>query len=144
MTTNQAFTQRFTVRWSDLDANGHMRNTAYMEYAMQTRFAFMAHFGFTPSDFRRAGIGPVVFREETVYFKEVHLLQPIVVNQMIGSLSEDGARFTMVNQIFKDEHTLAAQITTEGAWLNLNTRKIEPPPAELLEVLRACARYEGP
>lgn len=144
MTENKAFTQSFIVRWSDLDANGHMRNTAYMEYAMQTRFAFMAHFGFTPADFGRVGIGPVVFREETVYFKEVHLLQRIVVSQMIGMLSEDGSRFTMVNQIFKDRQNLAAVITTEGAWLNLNTRKIEPPPAELLEVLRACPRYEGP
>ena len=31
----------FQVRWADLDPNFHLKNTAYSEYATQTRFAFL-------------------------------------------------------------------------------------------------------
>jgi acyl-CoA thioester hydrolase len=33
---------QFTVVWGDLDANQHMRNTAYLDYAAQSRFIFLA------------------------------------------------------------------------------------------------------
>ena len=38
----QRFTRSFIVRWADCDANGHLRNTCYSEYAIEVRMAFLA------------------------------------------------------------------------------------------------------
>ncbi|HKZ73564.1 MAG TPA: acyl-CoA thioesterase [Steroidobacteraceae bacterium] len=54
---------QFTVLWGDLDANQHMRNTAYLDYAAQSRFVFLASQGFGPGEFRRHRMGPVVLRD---------------------------------------------------------------------------------
>jgi acyl-CoA thioester hydrolase len=68
------YSQQFVVRWSDLDANAHMKNTAYIEYAMQVRIAHFAEHGFSAEEFSRRRFGPIVFREEVTYFKDVRMM----------------------------------------------------------------------
>ncbi|HVO43571.1 MAG TPA: thioesterase family protein [Aggregatilineales bacterium] len=135
------FSRKFTVRWSDLDANAHMRNTAYMEYAMQVRVAFFEENGFPVAEFARFRFGPVVFRDELVYLKELHLLEEIEVNLLLAGLSSDGARFVLENHIFRAaDGKEAAYVRSEGAWLNLETRKLMAPPEKLHQVLSALGR----
>ncbi|MCP4204821.1 MAG: acyl-CoA thioesterase [bacterium] len=58
------FAQTFHVRWADLDPNRHMRNTAYLDYATEVRFAYLAENGFPQARFAEDNFGPVIFREE--------------------------------------------------------------------------------
>jgi acyl-CoA thioester hydrolase len=40
------YVKRFEVRWTDLDMNRHMRNTAYSEYCIDVRVSFLQEHGF--------------------------------------------------------------------------------------------------
>ena len=130
------YAQPYTVRWSDLDANGHMKNTAYVECGMQVRLAFFAENGFPFSEFQKQRFGPVIFREEITYFKEIHMLETIRTTFHFSKLSDDGGRFTLKNILLKEGDVKAAELITDGAWFDLGTRKLIPPPAKLLEIMR--------
>ena len=51
MTPTHAFELQFVVRWSDMDANRHMKNTAFSEYAVDTRFQMLMSRGFDQARF---------------------------------------------------------------------------------------------
>ncbi len=138
------FSQRFIVRWSDLDANGHMRNTAYMEYSMQVRLAYFQARGFTIEMFNQLRFGPVIFREETVYLKELRLFDEFDVNYLLAGLSPDGAKFIIEQHIYRaHDGKESAYIRSEGAWLNLETRKLMQPPDALFQVFRTLEKTDS-
>jgi acyl-CoA thioester hydrolase len=86
------FSKTLYVGWVDLDANGHMRNTAYLDKAADVRMYYFAEHGFPSREFARIGIGPVVRKDEIEFFRELHLLDPIAVTLQVDALSADGAR----------------------------------------------------
>ncbi|WP_420475094.1 acyl-CoA thioesterase [Noviherbaspirillum sp. ST9] len=134
---------QYTVSWSDLDANVHLRNTSYLDYAAQTRFLYMKDNGFTPADFKAAGMGPIVFSEQIVYHKELHFLENFSVTMELGGISEDGAKFIMVNRFRKADGRLAAEVITRGAWFDLAARRVKAPPQALTDVLLRLPRTNG-
>ena len=138
----QAFERPFQVAWAHLDANGHMANTAYLDIAVDVRFAYFASRGFPPEEFRRRRIGPVVRRDEVDYLRELHLLQPIRVNFLLAGLSEDASRFRIRNEIRREDGQVAARITSLGGWFDLEARKLIVPPDGLAEALRGLTRAE--
>src|SRR5258706_13105983 len=113
------YAQPYTVRWSDLDANGHMKNTAYVECGVQVRLAFFAENSFPFSEFQKQQFGPVIFREEITYFKEIRMLETIRTTFHFTKLSDDGGRFTLVNVLLKEGDVQAAEPIHHRAWLNL-------------------------
>lgn len=131
------YSQPYTVRWSDLDANGHMKNTAYIECGMQARLAFFAENGFPYTEFQRQQFGPVMFHEEITYFKEVHMLETVRTTFHCSKLSDDAGRFTVVNLVLKGGDVTAARLISTGGWFDLRTRKLIPPPAKLRELMQA-------
>ena len=40
------FIKEFEVRWSDVDANRHLANSAYINFMSHTRMAFLLELGF--------------------------------------------------------------------------------------------------
>lgn len=135
-----SFSQRFEVRWADLDPNRHLRHTAFMDYATHVRFAYLAEHGFPAQRFAEEGFGPVIFREETVYRSEVSPQHSIEVDFMIGKLAPDSSRFRLVHHIERDDGVRAAVVTVDGAWFSLDTRKLIVPPAKLNELLHQLPR----
>lgn len=128
------------VSWSELDANGHMANTAYLDVVVDARFSYFTSKGFAPSEFAKLRIGPVVRRDEVDYFKELHLLQPVKVNFTLAGISDDASRFRIRNEIFRGDGELAARVTSVGGWFDLNARKLVAPPEKLAEALRSLER----
>ena len=47
----------------------------------------------------------------------------------------DGARWTIEHTIYKADGRLAATVTVDGAWLDLDRRKLTTPPAELAQAM---------
>jgi acyl-CoA thioester hydrolase len=133
------FAKTLYVGWGDLDANGHMRNTAYLDKAADVRMYYFADHGFPSREFARIGIGPVVRKDELEYFRELRLLDPVTVTLQVEALSADGARFVLRNEFWRDG-TLAARVTTTGGWLDLKARKLTAPPEKLRAVLEIAPR----
>lgn len=131
-----AFEHEFQIGWAHLDANGHMANTAFMALAIETRFLYFQSQGFTPAEFRSAGIGPVVRRDELEYFKELRFLESVRIAILIGGLSEDASRFRIVNEFHRADGELSARIVSLGGWLDIRARKLAAPPEGLADALR--------
>ena len=131
------FQKTLYAGWDDIDLNGHMVNSAYLKKAVDVRMMFFAENGFPVEEFVRRHFGPVVQKEEIEYFKEYRLLEPILVGLSLAGLSEDGSRFMVCNEFRKQDGRLAARVTSLTGWLDLSTRKLIAPPADLLAVFRA-------
>lgn len=140
MNQEQAFEERFTVRWSDLDANRHLKNTVFSEYATHTRFRMLEAHGFSQARFEALRFGPVMFREEIRYRREVLFGQDVMVNVLFDGLSEDGSQWRVRQEVARADNKQAAILTIDGAWIHLDTRKLVAPPPELLHLLRELPR----
>jgi acyl-CoA thioester hydrolase len=132
----------FVVRWADCDANGHMRNTAYSEYAIEVRLAFLAERGFGFDRFAAMGIGPVLLREEIDYLREVRLGEAVDVDFAQLGASPDGGRFKLRHEFWNRDGKRCAGIVISGGWLDLRTRRLVPPPEDLARALGAAPRAE--
>ena len=134
----------YRTRWADMDPNGHMRHSAYADYAADQRIILLAAWGYDIKEFARLRLGPILFREETVFRKEVHIGEEILVDSQLLSVNEDGTRWSILHTISKADGRLAATVTVDGAWLDLEKRKLTTPPPALAEAFRALPRYEAP
>jgi acyl-CoA thioester hydrolase len=133
----------YRTRWADMDPNGHMRHSAYADYAADQRVALLAQWGFDLKTFAQRRLGPILFREETKFLKEIHIGEEIQVDSQLASVSEDGSRWTIVHRITKADGRLAATVTVDGAWLDLDRRKLTIPPTELVTAFASMPRYEA-
>jgi acyl-CoA thioester hydrolase len=131
---------RATVRWSDLDANGHLRNTAYSDLATDARLGFFAEHGFALGRFRELGIGPVTLSERLTYRREVLLGEELTVDFVVAALTPDASRGTVESQICKRSGEAAAVVAVDAAWLSLERRKLVAPPEELAQLLLSAPR----
>lgn len=142
MTTPGLFTRRYHVRWADMDFNAHMRNTAYLDLAGDARMHFFEQAGFPMRELERLRLGPVILRDEVDYFRELHLLDEVRVTLALAGLSADRSRFRLCNEFFGADDRRVARVRSLGGWLDLGTRRLQPPPAALAAALDTLARTE--
>ncbi|MBS0012326.1 MAG: thioesterase family protein [Bacteroidales bacterium] len=133
----QVYSKTYEVTWADMDPNRHMRHSVYNDYAAQTRVGMFSDFDLSITEIGRLGFGPVLFREETKFLREINLLEIITVTCVLTTMRRDGSRWSFLHEIFKEgeEGIKAAQIAVDGAWLNLDSRKLGTPTPELREVM---------
>jgi acyl-CoA thioester hydrolase len=136
-----AYTKQFTVRWSECDANGHLRNTGYSEYGIETRMSFLAENGFPYARFVEHALGPVIQREEIDYLHELHLGDVVEVDFKALGASPDGARFKLSHD-FQKAGRRVARIVITGGWMDLRHRRLAPPPEELIRILGTLEKGE--
>lgn len=140
---SDAFRTEMEVRWDDLDANGHVRNTAYSEFATQARLRFLDSRGFPAGRFSRIGVGPIYFREETEYRRELRLGDTVTVEVRSDGLSPDVSRWRVTHRLLRPGGVKAARVTVEGSWMDLEERELALPPDDLADALRGMPRTEG-
>lgn len=140
MRDGEAFSCRLEVRWTDLDGNRHLRNTAYSEYATHTRFRLLASHGFDQAELESLRFGPVMMREEIRYRREVLFGDTLIVNVRCAGLSLDGSQWRVYQDILRSDGREAAVLTIQGGWIHLDSRKLAVPPTELTAILQALPR----
>jgi acyl-CoA thioester hydrolase len=136
------FEARFQVAWGDVDYNRHMANTAFLDYAAQTRFLQLTAAGFGPDAFEAHGLGPVVMKDEISYRRELKLLDVFSVQFLAGGMNPDRSRFILVNRFVNEAGKLCAELRSHGVWFDLAVRKpVEPPPG-LRAAMESLERVE--
>ena len=118
------YTKDFEIRWSDVDANGHMANSAYINFMSHTRIVFLMELGFNQRTMAENNIGPVVFHEHVHYFKEVFIGRPVKVSLELMGLSEDGMFFEFHHNFYDSKGKNFAHCKIMGAWIDLRTRSL--------------------
>jgi acyl-CoA thioester hydrolase len=136
------FERMLYARWGDMDFNGHMKNTAYLDASADVRMMFFSDHGFSMREFETRGFGPVILRDELEYFRELRLLDPVRVTLAAAGLNEDGSRFRLRNEFFRADGARAARVTSTGGWLDLAKRRLASPPEDLRALLMRLERTE--
>ena len=116
-----------------MDPNFHLRHTSYYDIGAYCRISFLNEHGFTPGLLIKYQIGPILFREECVFKREVHFGDSVEVSLELKKSFRDMSRWTMVHEIWKNESILSAVITVDGAWIDIVKRKLTKPPEELID-----------
>lgn len=134
------YIKEFEPRWSDIDANRHLANSAYISFMTHTRMAFLSELGFTLKNMVVHAIGPVVFYEHMYYFKEVLPGTQVRVSLEVMGMSEDGMFFSFHHNFYDDSGRHLALCEMMGSWIDLKTRKLTVLPPDFLEAFKAAER----
>jgi len=126
--------KQIEIRWSDLDPNFHLRHSAYYDFGAYSRISFMNEHGLTPQVLSHLHIGPIIFREECVFRKEIKFGDTITINLRVEKAKDDFSRWTMMHEIWKSDDILCAVITLDGAWMDTVKRKLATPPDSFNEI----------
>lgn len=118
------------VLWAQIDANRHLRHSAYADFCAQARSNMLKSIGLSLTDFAKNQIGPILFREELIYYKEIHLDEYIRVEVEMNKYNTVNSRFSFRHTIYKENGVKAAEVNVDGAWLDLKTRKLVAVPAD--------------
>lgn len=121
------------VLWSQVDANMHLRHSAYADFAAQARLQMMAHMGFDAAQMKAHKIGPILFREELLYAREIGLNDYVKVTCMLTRSKKDGSRWSFTQDIYRKDGVKAATVNTDGAWIDTQVRKLTALPADMLD-----------
>ena len=134
--------KEFDVRWSDIDANRHLANAAYVQFMSHTRMSFMIDHGLSHKEMIQFNIGPVVFQEQMFFFKEVFQGKPIKVSFELRGASEDGMFFEFRHDFYDPKGRNLARGMMQGAWIDLSTRKTCVLPEALRPMLEAAHKTD--
>jgi acyl-CoA thioester hydrolase len=136
------FLETFVVRWGDCDLNGHVRNTLYSEYCIETRMAYLTKHGFGYEQFAAHALGPVILREEIDYRRELRVGERVGVDFWQLGLSPDFAKFKLAHDLYKENGKQAARVVLFGGWMDLRSRKLVVPPELLARAMVHVPRGE--
>jgi len=135
------YEQKIEVRWADLDPNGHVRHSAYYDYCTFARITYWQQNGFGPDWMKRNSCAPVLFREEGFFHREMNAGDELIINLKLSGISDDLRKWSVRHQLWRGEE-LCATLNMEGAWLNLDSRRVQAPPRALGELFSALQRTE--
>ena len=122
------------VIWAQVDANQHMRHSAYADFAAQARVDLLEKMGLSAAVMIQKGKGPVLLREELKYLREINLNEYIKVTCELSKVTKDGSRWTIRHDIFRQDGVKAAEITVDGAWIDIKLRKLTVLEEDILKL----------
>jgi acyl-CoA thioester hydrolase len=86
--------------------------------------------------------GPILFREESVFRKEIKYGDAVNINIQLLKSRRDYSRWTIQHEIKKDNTILSAVLTVDGAWINMIERRLFTPPEEVAQVFEKMPKSE--
>ena len=128
------------VLWAQVDANMHLRHSAYADFAAQARLLVLDSIGFDGKLLAHHKIGPILFREELIYLKEIGLNDFVKVTCELSKYRKEGSRWSFKQEIFRGDGVKAAQVNTDGAWIDTEKRKLATLPETLLDRFKSIPR----
>jgi len=138
----EKFSKSVEIRWSDLDPNFHLRHSVYYDYGAFVRVSFLETVGLTPAIFMKNNFGPIIFREEGIFKKEIHFGDRLEVTAVLTKSREDFSRWTIAHEVWKNGDTVAAIVTVDGAWIDTVKRKLYQPAQFLIDAFGKIPRVE--
>lgn len=124
----QEYSKKIEIRWADLDPNFHVLHSKYYDFGAYCRMSFLTEHGITPVLMIEKNIGPIIFREECIFKREIKFGDEVEVFLKLSKCNEDASRWSMMHELWTNGNTLAAVITIDGAWIDTKIRKLAVPP----------------
>lgn len=130
------------VLWSQIDGNLHLRHSAYADFAAQARVEILDKVGLDFKSLAELKIGPVLFREELIYLKEIKINEVIKVVTFVTKSKKDFSRWSFRHELYRGDGIKSAIITVDGAWIDVLKRKLTIVPTEFFGALSALPRSD--
>ncbi|MEP6845488.1 MAG: acyl-CoA thioesterase [Panacibacter sp.] len=128
------------VRWSDMDPNFHLRHSVYYDWGAYLRLSYLSEHSITPALLQQLHFGPILFREECVFKREIVFGDSVAINVAVSKSRHDMSRWSMVHEVWKNREVLSAIITVDGAWIDTKIRKLAVPTEMIRSVFEAMPK----
>lgn len=138
-----AYTKELSIRWSDIDPNFHLRHTSYYDFGAQLRTEMLAQLGITLQAMQEQAFGPVLFREECIFRREIKYGDQVSINLQLTQLRNDFSRFSIQHEFIRQDGTLCAVLNVDGAWMDTKIRKLAPPPQIGIDAINALPKADN-
>ena len=130
-----AFSKKLSIRWADLDPNFHLRHSVYYDFGAEHRIEILESNGLTLKFMQENHLGPVLFREECIFRREIRLGDEVFITAKVAKMKADASRWSIQHEFMRADQKLLATLTVDGAWIDTNLRKLASPiPAIVAEV----------
>lgn len=130
------------IRWADIDQNRHLRHSVYYDYGAMVRITFLSSMGLTTEKLEELRIGPIIFREEAIFKREINLEDKIEMDVELTKTTHDYSRWTIRHTITKNDGTIAAIINLDGAWIDIEKRKLAEAPEFIQKIFNDFPKSE--
>jgi acyl-CoA thioester hydrolase len=137
---DEGFSTEYRADWGDLDPNFHVRAGVWLDYATNTQYLWLEHFGITQARYKELGYEPIVLRLEAKYHHEATFGDVIRDTPRLAGLSPDGAQWKVRHSFEKGKGERLGAIIMEGTWLNWTTRQAVAPAPDIVAALNKLAR----
>jgi len=127
-----SFSKIISIRWSDLDPNFHLRHSAYYDFGAQQRIEILEQFGLTMKLMQQESYGPIIFREECIFRREIRLNDIITINVQLVKMKTDASRWTIEHEFLNAENKLCATLILDGSWIDTKLRKLLNPMPQIV------------
>ena len=131
------------VRWSDMDPNFHLRHSVYYDWGAFLRLSFLTEHGLTPTVMQQLHFGPILFREECIFKREIIFGDTVTLNIVLTKSRRDMSRWSIQHEVWKNNDTLSAIINVDGAWIDTQLRKLAKPPELIKSVFDVMTKAEN-
>ena len=138
-----SYTKPIELRWSDLDPNFHLRHSAYYDFGAYVRIWFLRDHGLSTTVMQEQHFGPIIFREECIFRREIKLGDNVTINVQLLKAREDLSRWSIQHQFIKDGDQLAATLIMDGAWIDTELRKLTTIPENARESFAKMPKAEN-
>jgi acyl-CoA thioester hydrolase len=141
MTVTERFETSIEVRGYELDPQGHVRRTVYLDYAEHARWEWLRAAGVDQAAMLASGVGPVTLEETIRYRHELRSGDEVVVSCVF---TWTGGKTLRVEQEFRRaDGTLVAELSSVFGLLDLAARRLVPDPAQRLVSLATTPELLG-
>ena len=137
-----SYQKKIELRWSDLDPNFHLRHSAYYDFGAYIRISYFNDHGLSNQVLIDNHFGPILFREECVFRKELKMNDELTINLEVVKARKDLSRWTIQHQFLRNGQ-LAAVLTVDGAWIDTQLRKLTNIPDQYKHILESMPRAEN-
>jgi acyl-CoA thioester hydrolase len=137
------FKQSIQIRWADIDPNRHLRHSVYYDYGASMRIIALSSQGLTMKKLEELMIGPILFREEAIFKREIVFGDEITVDVELLKAREDFARWSIRHHFYKGDGSIAAIINIDGAWIDLVRRKLAIPDVFIRTIFERFPKAPG-
>ncbi|MEH0927175.1 acyl-CoA thioesterase [Micromonospora sp. CPCC 205558] len=111
------------IRSDDIDSNGHVRGSKYLDYAVHARWIALTQAGLSAKKLASAGFGPVVLDVSIKYRRELMLGDEIDIETRFEYGSPKFVK-TIQSTVRRSDGVVAAEVTSLTGLMNLAERKL--------------------
>ncbi|MGW6062269.1 acyl-CoA thioesterase [Streptomyces sp. NPDC055189] len=129
----EPFSVSISVRGYETDAQGHLNQAVYLQYAEHARWSVLRAAGIEQADLLAKGVGPVALENTIRYFSELRAGDEVDVTCVF--LWGERKTFRIQQLILKKDGTKAAELHSVGGLLDLGARQMVADPREHFRAL---------